>query len=50
MGHSIKSLINNNQPSGYQSIKWNAKNNQDENVHLYDTGWRFQAGKNNGAA
>ena len=44
-GHNIKLLVNSKQPAGYHSIKWDAKNNQDENVPAGMYIYMFQAGE-----
>ena len=45
MGHHIKSLINNKQPAGYHSIKWDATNNLGEPVSAGMYIYTLQAGK-----
>jgi hypothetical protein len=45
MGHNIKSLINNKQPAGYHSIKWNATNNLGEPVSAGMYIYMIQAGE-----
>ena len=45
MGHHIKSLINNKQPAGYHSIKWDATNNLGEPVSAGMYLYTIQAGE-----
>jgi hypothetical protein len=45
MGHNIKSLINNKQPAGHHSIKWNATNNLGEPVSAGMYIYMIQAGE-----
>jgi flagellar hook assembly protein FlgD len=45
MGHHIKSLINNKQPAGYHSIKWDATNNLGEPVSAGMYIYTLQAGE-----
>ena len=45
MGHNIKSLINNKQPAGYHSIKWDATNNLGEPVSAGMYIYMIQAGQ-----
>jgi hypothetical protein len=45
MGYNIKSLINNKQPAGYHSIKWDATNNLGEPASAGMYIYTFQAGE-----
>ena len=45
MGSNIKSLINNKQPAGYHSIKWDATNNLGEPVSAGMYIYTLQAGE-----
>jgi flagellar hook assembly protein FlgD len=45
MGHHIKVLINDKQPAGHHSIKWNATNNFGEAVSAGMYIYMIQAGE-----